>query len=498
MPEIQNHPGEAAQLSHSEILSIFAGLILAMLLAALDQTIVGPAMPTIGRALGDIEYLPWVISAYLLAATAVAPLYGKLSDIHGRRIVLLWGIGLFIAGSIACALAPTMLFLAVARGLQGIGGGGLLSLAQTIIADLVAPRERARYQGYIVTVFAASSLAGPVLGGFFAEHIHWSMIFWINVPLGLAAFLMTNDKLKKLPRFERPHELDFLGAGFLVVATLTMLLALTWGGSRYSWVSPQIFGLMIVSCAFWGLFVWRLLHAHEPLIPLKVLSDQVVLTGTGAAFFAMGVFIGLTLYVPIYFEGIIGLSVSNSGLALIPLTVGTVCGATTGGRMMMHMKHYKRTPMVGLAFAIAAVGLLVVYPSSLSLTVIEILLAITSFGLGTILPVTTISIQNAVAPHDMGTATASMGFFRQLGGAIIAAVFGTIILNAASVPVTGAAHAQMFTAVHGDELAALTIAFQAVFGTAALGLLAALVLLVVMEERPLRGRVSVPETAPEA
>ena len=181
----------ATPLDHATIRSIVIGIMLAMFLAALDQTIVATAMPTIGRELRDLEHLPWVASAYLLSATAVTPLYGKLSDIHGRRSILLLGIGIFIVGSIACALASSMLVLILARGLQGLGGGGLISLAQTIIADVVAPRERARYQGWIASVFVTSSVAGPVLGGFFAEHLHWSMIFWINLPLGLFAFWMT-------------------------------------------------------------------------------------------------------------------------------------------------------------------------------------------------------------------------------------------------------------------------------------------------------------------
>src|SRR5216684_7616320 len=190
-------------LDHAAVRTIVLGILLAMLLGALDQTIVATALPTIGRELGNVEELSWVVTAYLLTATAVAPLYGKLSDIHGRRAMLLVAIGVFALGSIACALAPSMAVLVVARGLQGLGGGGLLSVAQTIIADVVPPLERGRYQGYIGVVFASSSIGGPVLGGFFAEHLHWSLIFWINLPLGLLAFLMTNSVLKRLPRYER-------------------------------------------------------------------------------------------------------------------------------------------------------------------------------------------------------------------------------------------------------------------------------------------------------
>src|SRR5487761_1907661 len=219
-----------APLQPHEIRAIIIGLILAMLLAALDQTIVATAMPTIGQALHDMENLSWVATAYLLTATTVTPLYGKFSDIHGRRITLLVGIVIFSIGSLLCAIAPNMLTLILARGLQGMGGGGLIALSQTIIGDLVSPRERAKYQVYIASVFVLASIAGPLLGGFFAQHLNWTLIFWINLPLGLAAFLMTNNKLKRLPRHERPHKLDWLGAVLLIGATTTMLLGLSWGG----------------------------------------------------------------------------------------------------------------------------------------------------------------------------------------------------------------------------------------------------------------------------
>ena len=291
--------GEVTSLDHREILSIIFGLLLAMLLAALDQTIVATALPTIGQDLQDIEHLPWVVTAYLLASTAVTPLYGKLSDIHGRRPVLLAAISTFIVGSIACALAPSMFILICARGLQGIGGGGLISLAQTIIADIVSPRERGRYQVYIASVFITSSLAGPVLGGFFAEHLHWSAIFWINLPLGLGAFAMTYSKLKRLPRHARPHRLDLIGAACLVMGSTSLLLALSWGGTHYPWLSFEIGALISSSIAFSAAFFIRTYTISEPLIPVTVLQNQVVRTGTVSASLAMGIFIGLSIFMPI-------------------------------------------------------------------------------------------------------------------------------------------------------------------------------------------------------
>ena len=295
-------------LSHPEVLRIIAGVIVAMILAALDQTIVVTALPTIGRSLGNPEYLPWVVTAYLLSSTAVTPLYGKVSDIAGRRKTLLFAIVVFILGSVACALSPNLLLLIVARAIQGLGGGGLISLAQTIIADIVSPKERSRYQVYISGVYMLASISGPLLGGTMAQHLHWSLIFWINVPVGLVALAMTNGLLKKLPRHEKPHKLDFLGAGLMAFASIALMLALSWGGIHYPWTSPEVLGLLTMSALLWAAFVWRLQSAPEPFIPSEILKNPVVAMGTATAMLIMGTYIGITAYLPIYMELNFGLS----------------------------------------------------------------------------------------------------------------------------------------------------------------------------------------------
>ena len=473
-------------LSPHEVRSIIFGVMLAMFLAALDQTIVATAMPTIGRALGDFENLPWIVTTYLLTSTAVTPLYGKISDIAGRRLTLLVAIGIFVVGSILCALAPTMLTLILARGLQGLGGGGLISLAQTIIADIVSPKERPRYQAYIAGVFVTSSVAGPALGGFMAEKVHWSAIFWINLPLGLLALWMTNSLLKKLPRHEKPHRLDFLGAGLMIIATTALLLALSLGGPHYAWTSAPILGLLGVFFLFAIAFIARLKTAPEPLIPLEILANKVVAMAIITACSAVGVFIGLTIYTPIFLEGMYGLTASQSGFTLIPLMVGTVAGATLSGRLMARIEHYKRPTMIGLA--IAALGLAVVslHPQGLPLIALAAILTIASVGLGTVFPLTLVAIQNAVLPHQMGTATGALNFFRSLGGALIVAAFGAIVIG--SLPADMAAHvtietlASSFTAAGGD----IGSVFRWVLTAATTGLLVSLVSLYLMEERPLR------------
>ena len=475
-------------LTHPEVRSIIIGVMLAMFLAALDQTIVATAMPTIGRLLGDFENLPWIVTTYLLASTAVTPLYGKISDIVGRRVTMMAALGIFIVGSVLCALAPTMLALILARALQGLGGGGLISLAQTIIADIVSPKERPRYQGYIAGVFAASSFAGPALGGFMAEKLHWSAIFWINLPLGLLALAMTNSLLKKLPRHEKPHRLDFPGAGLMIIATTALLLALSLAGPHYAWTSAPILGLIACSLLFWVLFTIRLNTAPEPLIPIEILAHPIVATATVAACLSMGVFIGLTIYIPIFLEGMYGLSASQSGFTLIPLTVGTVIGAASTARLMARITHYKRPTLIGLLIAALGLAALAIDPEGLPLWALIVILSLASIGLGTIFPLTLISIQNAMPPHQMGTATGALNFFRALGGALVVAAFGAIVIG--SLPADMAAKvtienlASTFAAA-GQDIGSI---FRWVFLTSVFGLLVSLASVFMMEERPLRTR----------
>ena len=339
------------------------GVLLTMMLAALDQVVVATALPTIAASLGDVDNMPWVVTANLLCGTAVTPLYGKLSDIHGRRTMLLIAIGIFALGSIACALAPTMLALIGARALQGLGGGGLMPLVQTIIGDVASPRERPRYQAYTSATFIVSMVGGPLLGGFIAEQLHWSWIFWVNVPLTALAFLLTNNVLRRLPRHDRPHQLDVLGAVLMTAGAIALMLALTWGGRRYGWGSPQILALSIGSALFWSLFAWRVISATEPFIPLAVLRDGAVRVGTIAGFFAVGLVIALTIFLPLYGQLALGLSVSGSALTIIALQGTATVTSIAGGRLIARVRRYKRVPLAGAVVAIAAFVPLAIAPT---------------------------------------------------------------------------------------------------------------------------------------
>ncbi|HQS08952.1 MAG TPA: MDR family MFS transporter [Xanthobacteraceae bacterium] len=482
----------AASLSHAEILTIIIGITLAMLLAALDQTIVATALPTIGSDLNDFANLSWVVTAYLLSSTAVTPLYGKLSDVFGRRVVLLFAIGVFMLGSLACALAPSMLALILARGLQGLGGGGLISLAQTIIADVVSPRERGRYQGYIASVFAASSIAGPVLGGVIADHLHWSLIFWINLPLGLAAFLMTERTLRRLPRHERRHKVDVLGGALMIAAATTLLLALTWGGVHYPWDSAPILGLFAAALVLSIAFVWRMRTAPEPFLPLSILANRVVSMSVSSVFFVAGIMIALSINVPLYFETVRLFTPSQSGLALIPQSAGVVLGATISGRAMARLTHYKLPAMIGLSISCACLVAFALLPDHVPTALLLVMLGLMGIGIGTVLPVSTVAIQNAVLPHQLGTATGTSNFFRALGAAIFVAMLGAVLLGALGVSQQG----DIAMLVHDSDPAVLSHAFHLVFGAAAVAMLCGLGFLIAMEERPLRRTVRDAEEVP--
>jgi len=469
-------------LDHATIRAIVAGIMLAMFLSALEQTIVAPALPAIGRTLGGIDDLSWVVTAYLLAATATTPLFGKLSDIYGRRAVLLLAICIFVGGSVVCALAPTIWVLIGARALQGIGGGGLLPIAQTIIGDLLSPRERPIIQGRTSIMFMSASILGPVLGGLLTDHVHWSLIFWINLPLGLIAVVMTERALRHLPRNDRPHQLDVVGAVFMVGAALSLMLALAWGGTRYAWSSWPVVALFAGSTALWIAFVARLLTAREPFIPLAILHGRATSAITAGAFFSIGVIIGITIYMPLYCQTVLGASASVSGFALIAFMGGATIGSLVSARLMVQLSHYMRVPMIGLLAAIAALCVFAAYPARLSLGEVVGLLFVIGFGAGPMYPVSTIVMQNAVKAHQLGTATGTLNFFRTLGGAIVVAIFGAIVLGSVgdgSQKLT----LEKLAAGHND----LAPAFHWVFIAAAVGLAISLLCVLIVEERPLHG-----------
>ena len=472
------------ELTHRDRTVTMIGILTAMLLAALDQSIVTPAMPTIGGQLGDQQYLPWIVTAYLLTSTAVAPLYGKISDIYGRRNTLYGALGLFLLGSLIAALAPNMFVLIGARAVQGLGGGGLFALTQIVIGDMLPPRERGRYSAWISGMWAIASIAGPLLGGTLAE-LHWSLIFWLNLPLGALAVVVVDRPLRKLNVARHAHKLDGPGAVTLVLATAALLLLLNWGGSTYPWISPEIVGLGIASLVLWIAFGIRVSRAAEPLISLEVLASPIVLTGCFAMFMVSAANIGLAVYLPVYGQAYLGLSPAQSGYALLGFLLGSVVGATVSGRLTMHIVHVKRIALIGAAASGLALLGMGFAAANTAIPLLEVLLVLVGLGMGLTFPVTTVSVQNGVEQKHLGVATGMLTFLRSLGGALGVAVLGAIALSY-GIPLGGETGGQAMHVTDAGPFAVLYFVMGAM-------MLAAALIYVAMPHKPLRGK---PQAAP--
>jgi EmrB/QacA subfamily drug resistance transporter len=462
---------EAKALTHRETLLIVFGMLLPTFMGSLDQTILASALPTIGRELGEVHALPWLITAYLLASTAVIPLYGKVADIHGRRFTLRIAILAYIAGSLLCALAPNMLALILARVLHGLGGGGLSAMGMIVLGDLVAPKERGRYYTYFALTYTTAGGCGPALGGFIADHLHWSVIFWINIPMGLAALAITAALLQRLPRYERPRRLDVIGAALIVGASVSFMLALNFGGVRYSWTSPPVLALFAGALLIGGLFVLRLLTAPEPLIPIAILTDPIVRSAIAANALGWGSIVGLNVVLPMYLQSVAGLSPTSAGLSLVMFMVSMNSSAALAGQVLGRVRRYKLLPMLGLAVSTAAVITLAWRADRMTPLTFELLVILIGIGFGPLPSLTTVAIQNVVARHQLGISVGTMNFSRNLYTTILIAVFGAVVLAGAPT---------------GAELIGGADAYSRAFLVAAASLLAALVAVIVMEEKPLR------------
>jgi EmrB/QacA subfamily drug resistance transporter len=416
------------KLSHRQVLIVFSGLMLGMLLAALDQTIVATALPTITGDLGGLNHLSWVVTAYLLTSTASVPLYGKISDLYGRKRVFQAAIVLFLIGSVISGAAQDMVTLIIARGIQGMGGGGLMALSMIIIADIVSPRERGRYQGYTGAVFATSSVAGPLLGGFFTDSLSWRWIFYINLPLGLVALIVTSSVLN-IPLARRDHKVDYLGAALLVAGVSALLLVTVWGGNEYAWTSPTIVTLAVVGIALVVGFILQERRVAEPILPLRLFRESVFSVGSGiSALVGMAMF-GATVFLPLYFQIVTGTSATRSGLLMLPMVGGLMLTSVASGRIISNTGKYRMFPIAG--GAVTTVGLLLL--SQLDVDTPRLATALYMFvlgcGIGMMMQTLILVVQNVVPHADMGAATSGVTFFRSMGGAFGVALYGTIMNN---------------------------------------------------------------------
>ena len=420
----RSNVGQAA--SRKEILGAFSGLMMAMLLASLDQTIVSTALPTIAADLGGLRHISWVVTGYLLTATVSGPLYGKIGDLYGRKRVFEIAIGIFLIGSALCGLAGSFLQLVLFRAVQGIGAGGLLVLAITIIGDLVSPRERGRYQGYVGAVFAFSSVIGPLLGGMLTDNLSWRLIFWINPPLGVVALIVIHRVLR-LQRSTTKPTLDIAGAGLLVVAVVSALLVLTWGGSEFPWLSPLIGALLATSLVGFVLLVAQERRAREPLIPPSLFHINVFNTANVLAFLVGICFFGSISFLPLFLQIVIGMSASFSGLLLLPLLGGIIVASVTSGRIVSHTGHYRIFPIAGTLLMTAGMFLLSRMSTTTSTLQAVLSMMVLGLGIGTFMQILTLVVQNAVDARDLGAGTAATSFSRSLGGSVGVALFGAIL-----------------------------------------------------------------------
>jgi EmrB/QacA subfamily drug resistance transporter len=470
---------QRAPLTHRETLLIVLGVLLPTFMGSLDQTILATALPTIGRDFDDVHSLPWLITAYLLASTAVIPLYGKIADIHGRRFTLRIAIMTYIAGSLVCALAPNMLVLILGRVLHGLGGGGLSSMGMIVLGDLVAPKERGRYYTYFSIIYTTAGGSGPLLGGLIADHLHWSVIFWINIPMGLAALAITTTLLRRLPRYERPHRLDLLGAILIVLASVSFMLALNTAGVRYPWTSLPILALLAVAGIMGSLFVLRLKTAPEPLIPISILRNPIVRCAIIANTFGWGAIIGLNIILPIYLQSVMGLSPTNAGLSLVAFMVALNTSAGVAGQVLGRVRHYKLLPMIGLAISIAAVASLAWRAGDMTPLSFELTLIVVGAGFGPLPSLSAVAMQNVVSRHQLGISVGTMNFSRNLFATMMIAVFGAIVL--AGTP-AGESLRSAFEAGSGH----VAESFSRVFIIAAASMCVALIAMILMTEKPLQ------------
>jgi MFS family permease len=445
------------RLTHRETRLIVLGMLLPIFMGSLDQTILASALPAIGRDLADDHDLPWLITAYLLASTAIIPLYGKIADIRGRAFALRIAIAVHLAGSLMCALAPSMLVLILGRALQGLGGGGLASMGMVVLGDVAAPRERGRYYAYFAVTYTTAGACGPALGGFLADHLHWSAIFWINLPLGLG------------------------GAALIVAASVSFMLGLNLAGIRFPWTSLPIVALFCFALIVGALFVLRLLTAPEPLIPVAVLRDPVVRCAVVANAFGWGSIVGLNIFLPSYLQTVVGLTATDAGLALMVLMVTLNISAGFAGQVLCRVTRYKALPMGALALTIAAVAMLGWRAESLDLWEFELLLILIGTGFGPLPSLTQVAVQNTVPRHQLGISMGAMNFSRSLLATILVAAFGAIVLAGTAAVDQGAS-----AAAAALQHAAAAQAFARVFYADAACIAIALIAVVLMAERPLQ------------
>ncbi|NGN69614.1 DHA2 family efflux MFS transporter permease subunit [Streptomyces sp. A7024] len=505
--------GPAEDLPRRTILLSMGALLSGMLLAALDQTIVATALPTIVSDLGGMKHLSWVVTAYMLAATAGTPLWGKLGDQYGRKKLFQTAIAIFLVGSALCGIAQNMPQLIGFRALQGLGGGGLMVLTMAIVGDIVPPRDRGRYQGLFGAVFGATSVLGPLLGGLFTEHLNWRWVFYINLPIGVVALAIIAAVLH-IPKRSNPHRIDYLGT-LLIASVATCLVLLTsLGGSTWGWSSKQIIGLAVLGAVLLAAFIWAETKAAEPVIPLKLFRLRTFTLCSVIGFIVGFAMFGAMTYLPTFLQVVRGVSPTMSGVHMLPMVAGVLIASTGSGQLISRTGRWKVFPVLGTA--ITAIGLLLLHRLTETTSTWEMsaYFFVFGFGLGLVMQVLVLAVQNAVGYEDLGVATSGATFFRSIGASFGVAVFGTIFTNRLADKLTAAlggklpegtdvanleadprAIAQLPPEVRVEALHAYSTSITDVFLYAVPVVALAFVVSWFIKEQPLRGTVTVPDAS---
>jgi len=503
---------QGPHFSHRQILQVLSGILLCIFLAAIDQTVVIPAVPAIAADLNGFSHLAWIVSAYLLTSTAATPIYGKLSDIYGRRRLLLVALAVFGASSCLCALAGSLGQLVIARALQGIGGAGLMAMAQAAIADVVSPRERGRYQGYMASTWGLASIAGPVIGGWVTDTLSWRWIFWINLPIALVAMLLCDRALRLLQPRGGKVQIDWAGAGLLTAAVSAWLLVLSWGGVEMPWTSTPILGLGVAGLVLLVLLTFQERRFPDPLLPPRLFGNSVFTRGVAIAFCGALALFGGSFLLPLFFQLVNGADAAMSGALLAPFLGANCVGAVVAGWLARRHGKMKAIMIAGLIGCALGFGLLALVSARTPGFVLVFYQLVLGFSLGLVMPSSLVTVQNAAERRDIGSATGCLLFLRSMGGAFGSTMVGALLASGfashlAAVGVT--AHVDLGEIrQHGDALAnvpaalipqvhlALADAFHLAFLACGVVMAAAVFIALGMRDLPLR-TVSANEPAAE-